>query len=50
MGDGSRQAQVIAYLDDYKLLLIATLAVIPLLSVSHKQLFLSLTTHTVKRP
>jgi hypothetical protein len=27
------QAQVVAYLDDYKLLLIATLAVIPLLAV-----------------
>jgi DHA2 family multidrug resistance protein len=29
----TRQAQIIAYLDDYKLLLIATLAVIPLLAV-----------------
>jgi DHA2 family multidrug resistance protein len=29
----TRQAQIIAYLDDYKLLLVATLAVIPLLAV-----------------
>ena len=29
----TQQAQIIAYLDDYKLLLIATLAVIPLLAV-----------------
>ena len=29
----TRQAQIIAYLDDYKLLLIATLAVLPLLAV-----------------
>jgi MFS transporter, DHA2 family, multidrug resistance protein len=29
----TQQAQIIAYLDDYKLLLVATLAVIPLLAV-----------------
>jgi DHA2 family multidrug resistance protein len=29
----TRQAQIIAYIDDYKLLMIATLAVIPLLLV-----------------
>ena len=29
----TRQAQIIAYIDDYKLLMIATLAVIPLLVV-----------------
>jgi DHA2 family multidrug resistance protein len=29
----TQQAQIIAYLDDYKLLLIATLAVVPLLAV-----------------
>jgi DHA2 family multidrug resistance protein len=29
----TRQAQIIAYMDDYKLLLVATLAVIPLLVV-----------------
>ena len=29
----TRQAQIIAYVDDYKLLMIATLAVIPLLVV-----------------
>jgi DHA2 family multidrug resistance protein len=29
----TRQAQIIAYIDDYKLLMIATLAVIPLLMV-----------------
>ena len=29
----TQQAQVIAYIDDYKLLMIATLAVIPLLVV-----------------
>jgi DHA2 family multidrug resistance protein len=29
----TQQAQVIAYIDDYKLLMIATLAVIPLLIV-----------------
>ena len=29
----TRQAQIIAYIDDYKLLMIATLAVIPLLIV-----------------
>ena len=32
----TRQAQIIAYIDDYKLLLIATLAVIPLLIVFKK--------------
>jgi MFS transporter, DHA2 family, multidrug resistance protein len=32
----TRQAQIIAYIDDYKLLLIATLAVIPLLLVFKK--------------
>jgi MFS transporter, DHA2 family, multidrug resistance protein len=32
----TRQAQVIAYIDDYKLLLIATLAAIPLLLVFKK--------------
>jgi len=29
----TRQAQIVAYIDDYKLLMIATLAVIPLLLV-----------------
>jgi DHA2 family multidrug resistance protein len=29
----TRQAQIIAYIDDYKLLMIATLAVVPLLIV-----------------
>ena len=29
----TRQAQIIAYIDDYKLLMIATLAVLPLLMV-----------------
>jgi DHA2 family multidrug resistance protein len=29
----TQQAQIIAYLDDYKLLLVATLAVLPLLAV-----------------
>ncbi len=32
----TRQAQIIAYIDDYKLLMIATLAVIPLLMVFRK--------------
>ena len=32
----TRQAQIIAYIDDYKLLMIATLAVIPLLIVFQK--------------
>jgi MFS transporter, DHA2 family, multidrug resistance protein len=32
----TRQAQIIAYIDDYKLLLIATLAAIPLLLVFKK--------------
>jgi MFS transporter, DHA2 family, multidrug resistance protein len=32
----TRQAQIIAYIDDYKLLLIATLTVIPLLLVFKK--------------
>ena len=32
----TRQAQIIAYVDDYKLLMIATLAVIPLLIVFRK--------------
>ena len=32
----TRQAQIIAYIDDYKLLMIATLAVIPLLIVFKK--------------
>ena len=32
----TQQAQVIAYIDDYKLLMIATLAVIPLLIVFKK--------------
>src|SRR5258708_6183935 len=32
----TRQAQIIAYIDDYKLLMIATLAVIPLLVVFKK--------------
>jgi DHA2 family multidrug resistance protein len=32
----TRQAQIIAYIDDYKLLMIATLAVIPLLIVFEK--------------
>src|SRR6202044_1601231 len=32
----TRQAQIIAYVDDYKLLLIATLAVIPLLIIFTK--------------
>jgi len=34
--DATRQAQIIAYINDYKLLLIATLAVIPLLLVFKK--------------
>ena len=33
----TQQAQVIAYIDDYKLLMIATLAVIPLLIVFKQQ-------------
>ena len=32
----TRQAQIIAYIDDYKLLMLATLAVIPLLVVFKK--------------
>ena len=32
----TRQAQIIAYIDDYKLLMIATLAVIPLLLVFNR--------------
>jgi DHA2 family multidrug resistance protein len=32
----TRQAQIIAYIDDYKLLMIATLVVIPLLIVFKK--------------
>ena len=32
----TEQAQIIAYIDDYKLLMIATLAVIPLLLVFRK--------------
>ena len=32
----TRQAQIIAYIDDYKLLMIATLLVIPLLIVFKK--------------
>jgi MFS transporter, DHA2 family, multidrug resistance protein len=32
----TRQAQIIAYIDDYKLLMIATLAVVPLLIVFQK--------------
>jgi len=32
----AKQAQIIAYIDDYKLLMIATLAVIPLLLVFRK--------------
>ncbi len=32
----TRQAQIIAYIDDYQLLIIATLAVIPLLIVFRK--------------
>jgi MFS transporter, DHA2 family, multidrug resistance protein len=32
----TQQAQIIAYIDDYKLLMIATLAVIPLLIVFKK--------------
>jgi hypothetical protein len=32
----ARQAQIIAYIDDYKLLMIATLAVVPLLIVFKK--------------
>ena len=32
----TQQAQVIAYIDDYKLLMIATLAVIPLLMLFRK--------------
>jgi DHA2 family multidrug resistance protein len=32
----TRQAQIIAYIDDYKFLLIATLAVIPLVLVFKK--------------
>ena len=32
----TRQAQIIAYIDDYKLLMIATLAVMPLLIVFRK--------------
>ena len=32
----TRQAQIIAYIDDYKLLMIATIAVIPLLIVFKK--------------
>jgi DHA2 family multidrug resistance protein len=32
----TRQAQIIAYLDDYKLLMFATLAVVPLLIVFKK--------------
>jgi hypothetical protein len=33
----TRQAQIIAYIDDFKLLMIATLAVIPLLIVFQKR-------------
>jgi MFS transporter, DHA2 family, multidrug resistance protein len=32
----TQQAQIIAYIDDYKLLMIATLAVVPLLVVFKK--------------
>ena len=32
----TQQAQIIAYIDDYKLLMIATLAVIPLLIVFNR--------------
>jgi MFS transporter, DHA2 family, multidrug resistance protein len=32
----TRQAQIIAYIDDYKLLMIATLAVVPLLVIFSK--------------
>ena len=32
----TRQAQIIAYIDDYKLLMIATLAVVPLLIIFTK--------------
>ena len=32
----TQQAQIIAYMDDYKLLMIATLAVIPLLVIFKK--------------
>jgi len=32
----TRQAQIIAYIDDYKMLMIATIAVIPLLIVFRK--------------
>ena len=33
----TRQAQIIAYIDDFKLLMIATLVVIPLLSSSRRR-------------
>ena len=34
----TQQAQIIAYIDDYKLLMIATLAVVPLLIVFKKSI------------
>jgi DHA2 family multidrug resistance protein len=43
----TRQAQIIAYIDDYKLLLIATLAVIPLLLVFKKPSGGSAPAHTI---
>jgi DHA2 family multidrug resistance protein len=43
----TRQAQIIAYIDDYKLLMIATLAVIPLLIVFKKASGASGPDHTI---
>jgi len=43
----TRQAQIIAYIDDYKLLMIATLAVIPLLIVFNKPSGASGADHTI---
>jgi DHA2 family multidrug resistance protein len=43
----TQQAQVIAYVDDYKLLMIATLAVIPLLAVFKKSSAGEATGHTI---
>ncbi|MGO4841566.1 EmrB/QacA family drug resistance transporter, partial [Rhizobiaceae sp. 2RAB30] len=41
----TRQAQIIAYIDDYKLLMIATLAVIPLLLVFRQPRARNIDTH-----
>jgi MFS transporter, DHA2 family, multidrug resistance protein len=43
----TQQAQIIAYIDDYKLLMIATLAVIPLLIVFKKAPDSSSADHTL---